>query len=90
MDKDNLEKYNLLYKLAIDELLPLMDSESLDIRERVTLSLQFAKSRGDVGFFEKAFNNIKLLDPESRLEPLMELLDSLSVQIDDLQSVNNS
>lgn len=82
----DIEKLTALRQAIIDNIVPLLDSESLEPLERFKLLSRLAQAQGKATLYEKAFNVASSLGEEERLQSYMTLLDDVDYEIDNAAS----
>ncbi|HEU4715427.1 MAG TPA: hypothetical protein VFS14_01200 [Candidatus Saccharimonadales bacterium] len=82
MQQQDIDKLTTLRQTILDNLVPLMDSNSLEPMDRFRLLSRLAQAQGKPEFYEKAFEAASRLEGDDKLQSYMSLLDDVDYEID--------
>lgn len=83
MDQKKISLENIRGAI-IQQIVPLMDDESLDSRDRFAIISHLAQSQGDPRYFEQAVRLVPALDKSEQLSAYMALLEDVESELLDM------
>lgn len=84
----NIEQLIQLRQSILENIVPLLDNESLEPSERFTLFSRLAQAQGSIEYYQKAFDAARALGEEDKLQSFMALLDDVDFEIDNSNSAS--
>jgi hypothetical protein len=85
---DNIEQLIQLRQSILENIVPLLDNDSLEPSERFTLYSRLAQAQGSIEYYQKAFDAARALGEEDKLQSFMALLDEVDFEIDNSNSAS--
>jgi hypothetical protein len=82
----NIEQLIQLRQSILENIIPLLDNNSLEPSERFTLFSRLAQAQGSIEYYQKAFDAARALSEEDKLQSFMTLLDDVDFEIDNSNS----
>lgn len=83
---DEAKGYAHLREKIIDQMIPLLDSDTLAADDRFSLLSQVARLRGSLDLYERAFKATDALDADRKVRALLDLLSDVDIEIQDRNS----
>lgn len=81
------EGFAKLHEEILNQLIPLLDSDTIPTEDRFRLTLQIAQTKGTLDLYEKAFRLVQSMESEDKLNAYMDLLSEVDYRI---QGINNT
>lgn len=80
------EGFAKLHEEILNQLIPLLDSDTIPTEDRFRLTLQIAQTKGTLDLYEKAFRLVQIMESEDKLNAYMDLLSEVDYRIQEIDN----